>query len=343
MFNEANAVEALVLDTLDPKRPKQPATGVAAPRTPFYAGDWVYVPALELGRAPGDVLVEPELREALIRLNPEIAERPDRADEVIYKLRAILLSVGNDGLVRANEEFAAWLKGERSMPFGPNNEHRTVHLIDLDDIKRNHFIATNQYTYKANVERRFDIVLLVNGIPLVIGEAKTPVRPAVTWFDGAHQINVDYENNVPQMFVPNVFSFATDGKEYKFGSIKMPLELWAPWRDAALGEASRLPDVRTTVSEQLKPEVVLGILRHFTVYATDKKHRKIKMICRYQQYYTTNQIVDRVMAGSYSQGAHLALPGIRQVAAHGVRRTEAAAASRAEGADSADRRRPHRP
>lgn len=300
-FNEANAVEALVLDTLDPTRAKE-STRTGEPRQPFHAGDWVYISATELGRAPGDVLVESELREALTRLNPEISERPERADEVIYKLRAILLSVQSAGLVRANEEFAAWLKAERTMPFGPNNEHRTVRLIDFDDIKRNHFIATNQYTYKANVERRFDIVLLVNGIPLVIGEAKTPVRPAVTWFDGAYQINVDYENNVPQMFVPNVFSFATEGKEYKFGSIKMPLELWAPWRDAEKGEASRLSDVRTTVSEQLKPEVVLDILRNFTIYATDKKHRKIKMICRYQQYYTANQIVDRVIAGRIKKG-----------------------------------------
>lgn len=302
MFNEANSVEDLVLDTLDPKRPKESGPRVGERREPFHVGDWVFVPPLELGRAPGDVLVESELRAALIRLNPEIAEQPDRAHEVIYKLRAILLSAQSDGLVRANEEFSAWLKGERSMRFGPNNEFTTVRLIDFDDIKRNHFIVTNQYTYKANVEKRFDIVLLVNGVPLVIGEAKTPVRPAVTWFDGAYQINVDYENNVPQMFVPNVFSFATEGKEYKFGSIKMPLELWAPWRDAESGEASRLTDVRTTVSEMLKPAVVLDMLRNFTVFATDKKHRKIKMISRYQQYYTTNQIVDRVVVGRIKKG-----------------------------------------
>ena len=80
------------------------------------------------------MLVEPWLREALIRLNPEIAAQPDRADEVLYKLRAIVLSVRSDGLIRANEEFTAWLRGERSMPFGPNNEHVTVRLIDFDDL-----------------------------------------------------------------------------------------------------------------------------------------------------------------------------------------------------------------
>ena len=68
------------------------------------------------------------MREALIRLNPEIAAQPDRADEVIYKLRAILLSVQADGLVRANENFMAWLRGEKTMPFGPHGEHVTVRL-----------------------------------------------------------------------------------------------------------------------------------------------------------------------------------------------------------------------
>ena len=53
---------------------------------------------------------------------------PARADEVLYKLRAIVLSVRSDGLIRANEEMTAWMRGERSMPFGPNNEHVPVRL-----------------------------------------------------------------------------------------------------------------------------------------------------------------------------------------------------------------------
>ena len=75
-------------------------------------------------------MVEPWVREALIRLNPEIAAQPDRADEVIYNLRACLLSVQADGLVRANENFMAWLRGEKTMPFGPHGEHVTVRLVD---------------------------------------------------------------------------------------------------------------------------------------------------------------------------------------------------------------------
>ena len=92
---------------------------------------WTYVAATALLRQPGEVMVESWVRESLIALNPEIAEQPDRADEVIYALRAILLSVQGDGLVRANENFTAWLRGEKTMPFGPNGQHVAVRLIDF--------------------------------------------------------------------------------------------------------------------------------------------------------------------------------------------------------------------
>lgn len=163
--------------------------------------------------------------DALIRLNPEIAAQPDRVDEVIYNLRAILLSVNADGLVRASENFTAWLRGEKTMPFGPNGEHVPIRLIDTTDLSNNHLVVTNQWTFQAGpLEKRFDVVFVVNGIPLVIGEAKTPARSAVTWFDGAYQINQIYERDVPAMLVPNVFSFATDGHAYRYGSVRMPID-----------------------------------------------------------------------------------------------------------------------
>jgi type I restriction enzyme R subunit len=65
----------------------------------------------------------------------------------------------------------------------------------------------------------------------VVGEAKTPIRPSVSWLDGAHEIHDMYENSVPQLFVPNILSFATEGKElYLWGHPQSALEYWAPWR-----------------------------------------------------------------------------------------------------------------
>ena len=107
MFTEANSVEYLVLDVLAPARPKPRDGRVGEGLGAYYAGNWQYIPAGQLDRSTGDVLIESQVREALIRLNPEIAQQPDRADEVIYQLRAILLSVNMDGLVRANQPIRA--------------------------------------------------------------------------------------------------------------------------------------------------------------------------------------------------------------------------------------------
>ena len=264
---------------------------------------WHFVPASALPRQPQDVFVEKYVREALIRLNPDIAEKPERADEVIYKLRAIVLAVRSDGLVRANEEFTAWLRGERSMPFGPNHDHVTVHLVDYAEPGRNQYIATTQYSFRAGpAERRADLVLLVNGFPLVLVEAKTPVRAAISWVDGALQVHQDYERHAPELFACNVFSVATEGKELRYGSIHMPIELWGPWRPDETAVAGGLVDMKKAVASLLDPRILLDVLANFTLFATDKKKRRLKVVCRYQQYDGANRIVERVLAGYPKKG-----------------------------------------
>jgi type I restriction enzyme R subunit len=311
-FTESSTVEQMILNVLSSRSGGTGGALILREDPPGWGGSlgaelrppkWEYVPATEVPRQPGDVMVEAWLRVALIRLNPEIAAQPDRADEVIYALRAILLSVQADGLVRANENFMAWLRGEKTMPFGPQGEHVPVRLVDGANPAHNQLVVTNQWIYQAGaVEKRFDVVFVVNGLPIVIGEAKTPTRTAVTWFDGAFQINEIYERQVPAMFVPNVFSFATEGKLLRYSTICMPIDIWGPWRTRENEPEGSLADVRRTVASMLRPEVVLDILQSFTVFATDKKHRRIKIICRYQQYFTTNQIVERVVKGYPKKG-----------------------------------------
>ena len=310
IFNESNTVEQMVLDAVSRKHDPLPAlvrdssgSGGESLGGELRPCHWDYLPAVDLPRKNVDTLVESWVRQALIRINPEIAAQPDRADEVLYNLRACLLSVQADGLVRANENFMSWVRGEKTMPFGQNGEHVAVRLIDFDNPANNRLTVCNQWTYQAGaVQKRFDIVFLVNGLPVVIGEAKTPTRSAVTWFDGAYQVHEIYEKQVPAMFVPNVFSFATEGRCFRFGSIRMPIDMWGPWRDDENQEEGQLHHVKASVKNMLRPEVVLDILQNFTLFATDKKHRRIKLICRYQQYFTTNQIVERVVRGAPKKG-----------------------------------------
>jgi type I restriction enzyme, R subunit len=282
MFNEANAVEEFLLSRL---------TSLG----------WTYVYGPKLARAGNDAMLEPSVRSALLQLNSEIAAEPDRADEVIYKLRGLILGVAGDGLVRANEEFMAWVRGERTMPFGLNGEHVTIRLVDFDDVSNNEFVLANQVVCTLGPEKRFDLVGFVNGLPLVLGEAKTPVRPSVSWVDGAAQVRDDYEVNVPSFFVPNVFSFATEGKAFRYGAVRMPLQMWAPWRAGGDGLAG-LGEVERAVISMLRPDVVLDIAQNFTTFAADRLRRKIKVICRYQQYEAVNQIVERVVEGRIRKG-----------------------------------------
>jgi len=304
-FNEANTVEAFVRDRLCGGTAHYTAVGPGVARRHGHVSGlgWHFLAAQNLPRQPQDVLVEAHLREALIRLNPEVAAKPDRADDVLYKLRAIVMGVRSDGLVKANEEFAAWLTGERSMPFGPRGEHVTIRLIDFDDVEQNQYVVTTQFTYRAGAtEKRPDLVLIVNGIPLVVVEAKTPVRSSQSWLDAAIDIHEDYERNVPELFVPNVFAVGTEGKEFRYGSIGLPVELWGPWRIEADPDVPALQEVDKALSSMLRPHVVLDLLSNFTVYATDKKKRRIKIIARYQQYEGTNLLVERVVAGHPKKG-----------------------------------------
>lgn len=309
-FTESNTVEAYVRDLLAGPIKTTPPNAVQEP-LPSYGPSpkgigWRYAAPLEIPRQIQEVLVEPWLRDALIRLNPEIAAQPDRADEVLYKLRAIVLSVRSDGLIRANEEMTAWMRGERSMPFGHNNEHVPVRLIDLDDLTQNQYIVTQQYTYRAGpTERRADLVLLVNGLPLVLIEAKTPVKKCISWVDGAVQVHDDYEKFVPELFVCNVFSVATEGKAYRYGSIGLPVKDWGPWHldgDGEDGQHHPLKSLKLSAESMLRPHVVLDILGSFTLFATNKKKQRIKIICRYQQFEAANKIVERVLAGYPRKG-----------------------------------------
>lgn len=303
-FNEINTVENFVIKTMTGVNLND-AGAVGGEPVAEYGAHWVYTPASELSREITEVLIETELKKALIKLNPEIAALPERADEVIYKLRSILLSVNSTGLVRANEEFAEWLKGDKTMPFGKNYAHVTVKLIDFDNIENNKFQLVNQFSIRNRETKRPDIVMFVNGIPLVVGEAKTPIRPSVSWFDAAADIHDGYENSVPELFVPNVFSFATEGKELYYGAVRTPLEFWAAWRVNDGDDVSRLMGLTNVAAEMkqlLSPKTLLDILYNFTTYSTNKKRQRMKVVCRYQQYEGANLIVQRVVENKIKRG-----------------------------------------
>ncbi len=94
--------------------------------------------------------------------------------------------------------------------------------------------------------------------------------------------------------------FATEGKSYRAGAVKLPLQKWQPWKTT--NESSSLNEIEKAVKMMLSPQAVLDILKNFTVFSTEKGGQKIKVLCRYQQYEATKQIVQRVLEGKIKKG-----------------------------------------
>ena len=286
MFNEDNTIEQMAISTLS-------------------KAGWKYVEAENLDRDYTDVMVESMVKDALIRLNPAIAEEPSRADEVIYKLRALIMSTDENNLITQNEAFKRFVFEQNSFPFGKDGRAISVSFFGTEQngmLDKNEYVVTNQWVYpKKENGKRFDIVLLINGLPVAIGELKTPVRAAITWLDGAEDIT-SYEKSVPEMFATNIFVFATEGKCYRYGSVGMPVNMWGPWHTAENKNEGSLAEVQISMADMIQPYRVMDIFEFFTLFATDKKHRKYKIICRYQQYEGANLIVERVKNGYPKKG-----------------------------------------
>ena len=266
------------------------------------ANGWTYIGADALPRKETEVMVESMVKAALIRLNPCIAEKPENVDTVIYRLRALISTVQPHDLVTQNERFKKLVFEENSFPFDKDGRSISIRFFDYDDPDNNEFVITNQWVYpQAHGGKRLDIVLLINGFPVAVGEMKSPVRPSISWVDGAEDI-LKYEKSIPQMFVTNIFNFATDGKSYRYGSIGAPVTLWGPWYAGIAHEEGDFLKVQNSFSSMLRHEVILDLFRYFTLFSTDKHNRKIKIVCRYQQFEGANLIVNRVKAGYPKKG-----------------------------------------
>ena len=266
------------------------------------ANGWKYISGDELPRQESEVMVESMVKAALIRLNPCIAEKPENADTVIYRLRALISTVQPHDLVTQNERFKKLVFEENSFPFDKDGRSISIRFFDYDDPDNNEFVITNQWVYpQSHGGKRLDIVLLINGFPVAVGEMKSPVRPSISWVDGAEDI-LKYEKSIPQMFVTNIFNFATDGKSYRYGSIGAPVTLWGPWYAGIAHEEGDFLKVQSSFASMLRHEVILDLFRYFTLFSTDKHNRKIKIVCRYQQYEGANLIVNRVKVGYPKKG-----------------------------------------
>ena len=275
-FNEENTVEQMLIN----------AAGKCG---------WIYVEPQEVPRLPDEVLVTQWLVTALKKLN-NITD--DQAAQVVYRLRAACsIGTNHEELINANDRFRNLLFEENSYPFGEDGENINIRFFS-DVPSENRCVVTNQWEFPRTSKeggKRLDLVYVINGIPVAIGEVKTPTKPSVTWADGATDI-VHYQKSIPEMFVPNILCFASEGRELQYASVGCPADKWGPWFADEERHHGTLEEVEHNYLTLITPERLIDIYRYYTVFSGTPSGRKIKIVCRYQQYLGGEAIVQRVLS-----------------------------------------------
>ncbi|ERG62865.1 hypothetical protein L332_00070 [Agrococcus pavilionensis RW1] len=268
------------------------------------AAGWTHTPGHRLERELESPFIERELTSALERLNPLVAEAPERAEEVLRPLRAALLSARGAGLVVANRDMAEWLRGGQSVRFLGAPHDVPVRLIDFDDPAANSLIVSDEVSFGVPGHMaRFDLVLWVNGLPLAVVELKSPVKHQITWANGATELVRDYQPGWPEFFVPNVLVAASDGRELHYAGVGAPVEAWNPWGD--FDEPYPLQGVLDAASDLLSPARLLSFLRDFTLFETPQDNASaelVKLVARYTQVQAVELIAERALDPERNRG-----------------------------------------
>jgi type I restriction enzyme, R subunit len=202
-----------------------------------------------------------------------------------------------------NEEWQRKLRGGYSRRLTGENRDRPIALIDFKTPANNTFHVVRQLRVAAQRPRVPDIVLFVNGIPLVVIEAKSPLKGTATGDEAFEQIK-QYERDIPRLFYPNAFNILTDGMKTEYGATGSPSQFYAPWPDPWPRTRADFPD---DLAKDLwclcEPSRLLDMLAHFIVFEIDPETgRKTKKICRYQQFRAVNKAVQRVATGEHRKG-----------------------------------------
>lgn len=202
-----------------------------------------------------------------------------------------------------NEDWQRKLRGGYSRRLTGENRDSPITLIDFKDTSRNRFQVTRQFRVAAQRLRIPDIVLFVNGIPLVVIEAKSPLKATARAEEAFEQIK-QYERDIPRLFASNTFNIVTDGMATLYGAAGSPAQFYAAWPDAWPRTRADFPD---DLSKDLwclcEPSRLLDLLAHFIVFEVDPETgEKIKKVCRYQQFRAVNKAVARVAAGERRKG-----------------------------------------
>ena len=247
-----------------------------------------------------DNILYEKLRSALTAINPSIPE-----DVIEGVCRKVNTATSQD-LFEDNHIFHRFLVNGIDVEYKNTDGRITgdkVWLIDFANPYKNDFCAINQFTvFENGHNRRPDIVVYVNGIPLGVVELKNAVNKKTTYHHAYNQLQT-YKNDIPSLFRTNAVLVISDGIEARFGSLTAKKERFMPWQtiDGVKIEPKEAVELETLIKGLFEKAVFLDLINNFTVFETDGE-KIIKRIAGYHQYHAVNKAVECTVSASAEKG-----------------------------------------
>jgi len=237
------------------------------------------------------------LSAALPRINSNADEQA--VEEAVYKLTHI----DHGTLIQQNKQFMDWLQNGVEVSYQKHGEtkHEIVRIIDYTNPSNNRFHAINQWTIIENETKRPDVIIFVNGIPLVVVELKSCSREETDFSDGYRQIK-NYMHEIPSLFQYNAFCIISDLVDSKVGTITAGFDRFVDWKTIDGNyEETQFARYDVLFNGMLEQSRFLGILRHFILFSQDTPEDK-KILAGYHQFFAVRKAVESTERATKTDG-----------------------------------------
>lgn len=260
-----------------------------------------------------DVIIKSTLEAAIERLNPSL---PSTLRQEAFKA---VLSVYSPQVVSTNEDFHKMLTEGIPVTTNKDGQERgeRVWLVDFQNPDNNTFYAVNQFTVTENNQnKRPDVILFINGLPLVVIELKNPADAQATIRKAYDQIQT-YKTVIPSLFFYNAFCVISDGLEARAGTISSAFSRFQAWKtiDGKKESSPHISQIEVLIRGMLNKATLLDLIRNFIVFEKDKKMdtktgltqiETVKKIAAYHQYHAVNKAVESTRLAVAEKGSRKA-------------------------------------
>ena len=258
----------------------------------------IYAPDLDRADYTRPLLDE-HLRDSLVRVNRGM---PGAAiDEAVGKLN----DLDSRSLLQKNRVFTDWLQNGVTVKYVQGGEERSgiVRLVDYDRPENNEFLVVNQYTFVENGNtRRPDVILFINGLPLVLMELKSPSQEGAGTENAYRQIR-NYMQDIPSLFYYNAICVISDLSTNMAGTITSGLDRFMQWKrkSADQAEDTAVVQFETFYEGMFQKERLLDILQNFILFSGDSQ-KPAKILAGYHQYFAVRKAVERARQAARTDG-----------------------------------------